>query len=298
VPPGAEYIPPSNFIPPAQPAPPQLPPSLYGSNIPATPSPMGPDVYPNITGQPPVDPNNLRFTDAMQGPGTNASPFGPEQSAMNASTGVDRLPVQNASETLPNGGMQMRDAPTPYEWTPQTTAPDAAAATQPSGIENLFNQGLDWAKKNPLQAGMGAMALYNYMNKPEPYEKPKYKSTFNASAYRGYEPTPPAPYRPQYAHGGLADLGGYSDGGRLLRGPGDGVSDSIPAVIGGKQPARLADGEFVIPARIVSELGNGSTEAGARRLYAMMDRIQSARKKTVGKNKVAKNTRADKYLPA
>jgi hypothetical protein len=94
------------------------------------------------------------------------------------------------------------------------------------------------------------------------------------------------------------NLGGYSDGGRLLRGPGDGVSDSIPATIGDKQPARLADGEFVVPARIVSELGNGSTEAGARKLYAMMDRVQSARSKTVGKGKVARNTRADKYLPA
>ena len=111
-----------------------------------------------------------------------------------------------------------------------------------------------------------------------------------------------------YARGGLLalasggqahyNLGGYSDGGRLLRGPGDGVSDSIPATIGNKQPARLADGEFVVPARIVSEIGNGSTEAGARKLYAMMDRVQSARSKTVGKGKVAKNTRADKYLPA
>jgi hypothetical protein len=105
-----------------------------------------------------------------------------------------------------------------------------------------------------------------------------------------------------FAGGGLSDaqynLGGYSDGGRLLRGPGDGVSDSIPAVIGQKQPARLADGEFVVPARIVSELGNGSTEAGARKLYAMMDRIQAARGKTVGKGKVAKNSRADRHLPA
>jgi hypothetical protein len=104
------------------------------------------------------------------------------------------------------------------------------------------------------------------------------------------------------ASGGLSDarynLGGYSDGGRLLRGPGDGVSDSIPAMIGKKQPARLADGEFVVPARIVSEIGNGSTEAGARKLYAMMDRVQSARRQTVGKGKVAKNSRADKYLPA
>ena len=103
------------------------------------------------------------------------------------------------------------------------------------------------------------------------------------------------------ARGGMAqqfNLGDYSDGGRLLRGPGDGVSDSIPASIGNKRPARLADGEFVVPARIVSELGNGSTEAGARKLYAMMDRVQAARRGTVGKGRVAKNSRADKYLPA
>jgi len=106
----------------------------------------------------------------------------------------------------------------------------------------------------------------------------------------------------EFAKGGLssasAHLGDYSDGGRLLKGPGDGVSDSIPATIGNKRPARLADGEFVVPARIVSELGNGSTEAGARKLYAMLDRVQAARKKSIGKGKVAKNRRADKLLPA
>ena len=101
-----------------------------------------------------------------------------------------------------------------------------------------------------------------------------------------------------FAKGGLGDLGGYSDGGRLLRGPGDGVSDSIPASIGGKRPARLADGEFVVPARIVSELGNGSTEAGARKLYAMLDRVQAGRKKSIGKGKVAANSRASTHLPA
>ena len=98
-----------------------------------------------------------------------------------------------------------------------------------------------------------------------------------------------------YANGGMSNLGGYSDGGHLLKGPGDGVSDSIPATIGGKQPARLAEGEFVIPARIVSELGNGSTDAGAKRLYAMMDRIKAKRSKT--KN-IAADTKAYKYLPA
>lgn len=102
------------------------------------------------------------------------------------------------------------------------------------------------------------------------------------------------------AGGGVGTLGSYSDGGRLLRGPGDGISDSIPATIGSgnPQPARLADGEFVVPARIVSELGNGSTEAGARKLYQMMDRVQNARKKTTGKKQVAANPNAQQYLPA
>jgi hypothetical protein len=101
-----------------------------------------------------------------------------------------------------------------------------------------------------------------------------------------------------FAQGGPSHLGDYSDGGRMLRGPGDGVSDSIPATIGGKRPARLADGEFVVPARIVSEIGNGSSEAGARKLYAMMDRVQKARKKSIGKSRVAVNSRADRLLPA
>lgn len=102
----------------------------------------------------------------------------------------------------------------------------------------------------------------------------------------------------KFAAGGISHLGDYSDGGRLLRGPGDGVSDDIPAQIGDKQPARLADGEFVIPARIVSELGNGSTEAGARQLYKMMERVQSNRRKTVGKNNTAVDSKSSKLLPA
>jgi ribulose-phosphate 3-epimerase len=80
----------------------------------------------------------------------------------------------------------------------------------------------------------------------------------------------PGAFGDNFAAGGNVqgyNLGGYSDGGRLLKGPGDGVSDDIPAVIGDRQPARLADGEFVIPARIVSEIGNGSTDAGAKRLH-------------------------------
>jgi len=103
----------------------------------------------------------------------------------------------------------------------------------------------------------------------------------------------------KFSGGGISDLGSYSDGGQLLRGPGDGVSDSIPAQIGQHQPARLAEGEFVVPARIVSELGNGSTNAGAKQLYAMIDRIQAGRHRTMGaKHSYANNTNAARYLPA
>jgi hypothetical protein len=100
------------------------------------------------------------------------------------------------------------------------------------------------------------------------------------------------------AGGGVESIGGYSDGGRLLRGPGDGVSDDIPATIhrddGSKQEARLADGEFVFPARIVSEIGNGSTEAGAKKLYAVMDRIQKDRARTM--KDVAADTNAIRHV--
>jgi len=128
-----------------------------------------------------------------------------------------------------------------------------------------------------------------------PYQQPISQNVVTGAQDTRVDPTTG---EERLAAGGISHLGDYSDGGRLLRGPGDGVSDSIPATIGGRRPARLADGEFVVPARIVSELGNGSTEAGARKLYAMMDRVQKARGKTVGKGRIAKDTRAEKHLPA
>ncbi len=87
----------------------------------------------------------------------------------------------------------------------------------------------------------------------------------------------------QYAHGGYLD------------GQGDGMSDSIPATIEGKQPARLADGEFVVPADVVSHLGNGSSKAGAKNLYAMMHKVRKAR---TGHTKQGKEIKPQKYMPA
>jgi len=96
---------------------------------------------------------------------------------------------------------------------------------------------------------------------------------------------------------GLFGLG-YAAGGmtpRFLSGGGDGMSDSIKANINGKQEARLADGEFVIPADVVSHLGNGSSKAGAKQLYAMMDRVRSAR---TGRKSQGKQINPRKYMTA
>jgi hypothetical protein len=202
-----------------------------------------------------------------------------------------------------------------------TMGKGAQTLTKPGGFsnfyENLANDPNTYGAKTTLAAA--AAPTLAYAMEPEKQEETKTDSDPGQQYTYAANPANPFPepdpygrerryFSPAYtaraaaggmmASGGVSHLGDYSDGGRLLRGPGDGVSDSIPAVIGRKQPARLADGEFVIPARIVSELGNGSTEAGARKLYAMMDRIQKARKKTVGKGKVAMNSRSEKYLPA
>jgi hypothetical protein len=148
----------------------------------------------------------------------------------------------------------------------------------PGGVEAL--QGINTAKSiynvaqnpnNPMAAFGAAKNAYNFANSP----------TFAAKGGL-------------MAGGGIADLGSYSDGGRLLKGPGDGMSDHIPATIGAKQPARLAEGEFVVPADVVSHLGNGSTDAGAKQLYKMMDNIRKAR---TGNPKQGKQINPDKFTP-
>lgn len=96
---------------------------------------------------------------------------------------------------------------------------------------------------------------------------------------------------PKYAYGGIANL----NKGRYLNGSSDGMADKIPANIDGAQEARLSHGEFVIPADVVSHLGNGNSEAGAQRLYTMMDRIRKAR---TGTAKQGKQIIPNKFLPA
>lgn len=145
-----------------------------------------------------------------------------------------------------------------------------------SGVEDLSPSQLEAAADSDDPYLMGLASL----------ERDRRKG----SGTKGYK-------KKEFAHGGLADMPEYAAGGKLLRGPGDGMSDDIPAVIKGEKPQRaaLADGEFVIPADVVSHLGNGSTDAGAKRLYAMMDKVRTAR---TGRKAQGRQIKAEQYLPA
>ena len=237
-----------------------------------------------------------------------------------ASPGIE---TAYANKGLGNVTPEMLEAAVPeltpeklQELTTQNEALARTAAQYPQasgsplgGAGNFFKSAIQYVKDKPkdamLYGGVASLAAPIIMNmlkdKKEPagaapYDGPLSKFRYDPAQYTPQNLKPPTPYKPRYAQGGLSDLGGYSDyarGGRMLKGPGDGMSDNIPATIAGKQPARLANEEFVIPADVVSHLGNGSSEAGAKQLYKMMDRVRQAR---TGKKTQGKQIKADKYL--
>lgn len=197
--------------------------------------------------------------------------------------------------------------------------PNAVTAAGPQtfgeGMARFANDPMASVMRNKFTAGASALAgLRGGMEDPEgpeEYNGPLKRFRFNPETYRaspfaeggiaalgaeGYDRM--VGEQPMYqamASGGISNLGSYSDGGRMLKGPGDGMSDSIPGVIGGKRPARLADGEFVVPADVVSHLGNGSTDAGAKQLYSMMDKVRTAR---TGSKKQGREINPRKYALA
>jgi len=112
----------------------------------------------------------------------------------------------------------------------------------------------------------------------------------------GINPNPPGIYG-YMAQGGA--VRGYAEGGYLGGGDvnvqGDGMSDDIPANIDNEQPAALSEGEFVVPADVVSHIGNGSSEAGAKEFYGMMDRVRMAR---TGRKKQSPEIDPERFMPA
>jgi hypothetical protein len=212
--------------------------------------------------------------------------------------------AQGVGSFAPTGGISNLSAANPQTFTQGM----AKFAADPMA-SIMGNKGI--AAASALQGAIGAQEK---PEGPEEYDGPLKRFRFNPETYRpamfadggitnlaagGYDRM--VGEQPMYqalAKGGISDLGGYSDyagGGRMLKGPGDGMSDSIPASIAGKRPARLARDEFVVPADVVSGLGNGSSDAGAKHLYAMMDRVRQAR---TGSKKQGKEINARRFVPA
>ena len=248
----------------------------------------GMNTYQNPTNTP-MSSNVIGPTDTPTDPYTGAMRF--------AGGGIADVP------RFKTGGMDIYDASQRF-----ASMYDPHAAPAEKGDAGIFRD--DSPTTRYLQAFPAAQAKLNAINKRAYVNTPQYKTPTSMSQLGGLNFTTPG-QKPDNstdntesvlaANGGIMgySLGGYAHGGnpRLLRGPGDGVSDSIPATIADRQPARLADGEFVVPARIVSELGNGSTEAGAKRLHEMMNNVQKARSKTVGKGNIAVDSKAYKAIP-
>ena len=242
---------------------------------------------------------------SMMGGQTAAQQFA---ASMNPAAMAPALPggtlAQGVGSFAPTGGISNLSAAAP-----QTFTQGMAKFAGDPMASIMGNKGI--AAASALQGAIGGR---EDPEGPEDYDGPLSRFRFNPETYRpamfadggitnlavgGYDRM--VGEQPMYqtlAKGGISDLGGYSDyarGGRMLKGPGDGMSDSIPASISGKRPARLADGEFVVPADVVSHLGNGSTDAGARHLYSMMDKVRKAR---TGSKKQGREINPRKYALA
>jgi len=217
----------------------------------------------------------------------------------------------NPARVPGSGGQQYFTEPqfvTKTGTTPEAIAADAetlaaaktAAGTQATGLAALntanpaqrANTGITYAPLAPPKtAPTVTSAPKNASDVINTLPVPKYDVRGNVIPSGVVSPDKQTTPITRAAHGGLMGL----KKGTYLQGDTDGMADKIPARIGEHQEARLSHGEFVIPADVVGHLGNGNSDAGAQRLYAMMDKIRKAR---TGNPKQGKQINPDKFLPA
>jgi hypothetical protein len=182
----------------------------------------------------------------------------------------------------------------------QGRAAEPMAGSRPGAGHQYFT-GIQFANNADTAALPAAQATrdiqLDYLNKSN------VENAKQAAAQQAIKPAPMTSDKffgnvPKAAHGGIMGLahGGKPTHprGTYLRGDTDGMADKIPGTIDGVQPARLAHGEFVIPADVVSHLGNGNSDAGAKQLYKMMDRIRMAR---TGSEKQGREINPSKFMP-
>ena len=190
---------------------------------------------------------------------------------------------------VPEANSPIPDLPGDY---PAVPDPGSSTSTSSNWMKDLLRLAIAGGLGVAASKGSGRSSLKPVGGKgPDPKARrwdPKTQTYYStATGERIYKAA---------AGGGISGLprNEYKAGGRYLSGPGDGMSDNIKANIDGVQEARLADGEFVIPADVVSHIGNGSSNAGAKKLHDMMNRIRHAR---TGNPRQGRRIKAEKYLP-
>ena len=212
-----------------------------------------------------------------------------------APTGMLDSDVNNYLMSLPseNASYDGYDRTASY----QQDIKDAAAGAGSGGVSSALKSLLQLAKDNPnltkalLAGGLGA--ALGYAGRPKPVAPMGMQAgSLGLTQSQVHNALKGVPVK--RAMGGEID--GYAGGGGLhyLKSAEDGMADRIAATIDNKQPAKLSGGEFVIPADVVSHLGNGNSEAGAKQLYDMMDRIRHAR---TGTKKQGKQINPAKFTP-
>jgi hypothetical protein len=297
-----------------------LPAGGLNPSVPQTPSPMGGNFNPNFSGSTAVQPSAFQAPQA-NGLFTNAGNISvpPTAVAPSAASAFDKANMIGGGvaginallqppPTLPANtpGTQRYTGPlSKFKYDPSTYQPDIVTPPTPLYKAQYAQGGIASLPTSPnpnmMQSGPSNVDFMGNDMYPQSqiqhsyYATPTQLPTSAQQAMASYEPnTNPLTGQPTQfmAEGGIAQL---AVGGKLLKGDGDGMSDGIKANIGGKQEARLADGEFVIPADVVSHLGNGSTDAGAKHLYSMMDKVRKAR---TGNPKQGKQINADRYMTA
>lgn len=217
-----------------------------------------------------------------QGTGSTATAAQPSQTVNRAPAGSDGLGGQTGQAIASGAGMSLAGLPL-----------GIAAGTAPTGKpvspDDLFYKSPEFKAYQNDPSNMYATA--------DMYDSPYFGRVSSGSAgramdraYEQYKQNAAPVGEVKAAQGGLMGLAQ----GRYLQGETDGMADKIPATIGKDQPAALSHGEFVVPADVVSHLGNGNSDAGAKKLYGMMDKIRQAR---TGTKKQGKQIDPDKFMP-
>lgn len=268
-----------------------MPPAMQPPVDTAASSLFGGNQLANVANLPPPGPSFGAMGQGISGVmGTGATGEAARGAFMDKIGGFGGLGKAAAAAAAPvvSSAMEMEQSPIakpistirPYEFKRELT-PGAFDDITDSRERRYFSD--QFIAGTPYQLAKGGLATYARGGKAKKFDP--LEQRYEMADFRD----------PQAMQKKTMGMYQYAAGGQTIRGPGDGMSDDVKANIDGVQEARLSDGEFVIPADVVSGLGNGSTEAGSKQLKEMMNRV---RKKRTGRTRQAPQIKVKGLMPA